>query len=178
MQSATMTTGRVGTAGTFAAGLLAAGALAGLSACGGGSEAAQLIHATLKVQSITQSGSCESTNVKVTPIDIKPGAPSLANKHEFVTGPIKMTKATDGVGCTGEMPTIPMAPGKWKFTVMLPSDISSCEREVAPGGDLVVAFKDGETGCTGSSGAVQAAAPAPADATAPSAPATPAPPKP
>jgi hypothetical protein len=167
MQPSTMTTGRV----RAALGIALVGA--GLAACSGGSDSEALIHATVKIQSITQSGSCEAANVKVTPIDIKPGAPQLANGKEFVVGDVVMTKAADGVGCTGEKPTIPMAPGKWKFTVMLPSDISSCERDIAPGGDLVVVFKDGESSCTGSAPAA-AAAPAPAAETPAAAPATPA----
>ena len=63
----------------------AAVAAGGLAGCGGGDETAQLIHATIKVQSITQQGQCEDVNIKVTPVQILPGAPKLANSTEMVT---------------------------------------------------------------------------------------------
>jgi hypothetical protein len=127
--------------------LAAAGAVAGLAACGGGEESQALIRATLKVQSITQQGQCEDVNIKVTPIQILPGAPKLSNDREFVT-PVKLTKGADNVSCTGSAPTIPMAPGKWKFTANLPSEVETCERDIAANGNLAVSFKDGENSCT------------------------------
>jgi hypothetical protein len=130
--------------------VLVAGALAvgGLAACGGGKGSAEgLIRATVKLQSITQQGECEATNVKVTPVELAPNPPSMSNTREFVTE-IKLTKAADNVTCTGENVTIPMAPGKWKFTANLPSDPASCERDIAAGGNLVISFKDGELTCT------------------------------
>jgi hypothetical protein len=130
--------------------VLVAGALAvgGLAACSGGKGSAEgLIRATVKLQSITQQGECEATNVKVTPVELAPNPPSMSNTREFVTE-IKLTKAADNVTCTGENVTIPMAPGKWKFTANLPSDPASCERDIAAGGNLVISFKDGELTCT------------------------------
>jgi hypothetical protein len=131
--------------------VLVAGALAvtGLAACGSGGKgsAEGLIRATIKLQSITQQGECEATNVKVTPVQLAPNPPSMSNTREFVTE-IKLTKAADNVTCTGENNTIPMAPGKWKFTANLPSDPASCERDIAAGGNLVISFKDGEMTCT------------------------------
>ncbi len=124
----------------------AAVAVGGLAGCGGGDESAALIRATVGVQSITQQGQCEDVNIKVTPVQILPGAPKLSNDKEFVT-PVKLTKGADGVSCTGSSSTIPMAPGKWKFTANMPSEIATCERDItAPGG--TVAFKDGETTCS------------------------------
>jgi len=123
---------------------IAAGALAG---CGGGEESAALIRATVKVQSITQQGQCEDVNIKVTPVQILPGAPKLSNDKEFVT-PVKLTKGADNVSCTGSSQTIPMAPGKWKFTANLPSEIATCERDITATGNLAVGFKDGETTCS------------------------------
>ena len=106
-----------------------------------------MIRASLKVQSITQGGQCEDVNIKVTPIEILPGAPKMSNGKEFVT-PVKLTKGADNVSCAGEAPTIPMAPGKWKFTANLPSEIEVCERDIAAGGNLSVSFKDGDKNCT------------------------------
>ena len=124
----------------------AAVAVGGLAGCGGGDESAALIRANISVQSITQQGQCEDVNIKVTPVQIAPGAPKLSNDKEFVT-PVKLTKGADGVSCTGSSATIPMAPGKWKFTANLPSEIATCERDIAaPGGS--VGFKDGETNCS------------------------------
>jgi hypothetical protein len=125
----------------------AAVAVGGLAGCGGGEESAALIRATIKVQSITQQGQCEDVNVKVTPVQILPGAPKLSNNKEFVT-PVKLAKGADNVSCTGSSPTIPMAPGKWKFTANLPSEIASCERDIAAAGNLAIGFKDGETTCS------------------------------
>jgi hypothetical protein len=139
-----------------------------LAACSGGPESAPLMKATLKVQSITQSGNCEEVNIKASPVELKPNPPILANSHELIT-PVKLTKAADGVACTGQSLTNPMAPGKWKFSVMLPSDIVTCEREVLPGGEPIT-FKDGEQGCGGPATVV--AAPD-ANAPAPAAPGTP-----
>jgi hypothetical protein len=131
--------------------VLVAGSLAvgGIAACGGGRSGGSesLIRATVKLQSITQQGECEATNVKVTPIQILPNPPSMAYTREFVTE-IKLAKAADSVTCTGENVTIPMAPGKWKFTANLPSDPVACERDIAPGGNLVVSFRDGEATCS------------------------------
>ena len=129
--------------------LLTAGAvtLGSLAGCGGGDEASSLIRATISVQSITQQGQCEDVNVKVTPIKIEPGAPKLSNDREFVT-PVKLTKGADNVSCTGSGQTIPMAPGKWKFTANLPSEVESCERDIAAAGNLKVGFKDGENACS------------------------------
>ena len=118
-----------------------------LSGCGGGEESIPLIHATVKVQSITQQGQCEDVNVKVTPVTILAGAPKMANYREFVT-PVKLNKGADNLSCTGEGATIPMAPGKWKFTANLPSEIANCERDIAVGGNLSVGFKDGEVTCS------------------------------
>ena len=120
-------------------------ALGSLSACGGG-DSVPLTHALVKVQSITQQGSCEDVNIKVTPVSINPGAPKLANAHEFVT-PVKLDKGADNVSCTGNATSIPMAPGKWKFTANLPSEIATCERDVAAGATNDVDFKDGEVTC-------------------------------
>ena len=125
----------------------AAVALASLAACGGGEESAALIRATVKVQSITQQGQCEDVNIKVTPVQILPGAPKLSNDREFVT-PVKLTKGADNVSCTGTAQTIPMAPGKWKFVANMPSEIASCERDIAAAGNLSISFKDGETTCS------------------------------
>ncbi|HUO78947.1 MAG TPA: hypothetical protein VMU00_02290 [Steroidobacteraceae bacterium] len=126
---------------------VAAVAVGGLAGCGGGDESAALIRATVKVQSITQQGQCEDVNIKVTPVQILPGAPKLSNDREFVT-PVKLTKGADNVSCTGSSQTIPMAPGKWKFTANLPSEIASCERDIAATGNRDVGFKDGDTTCS------------------------------
>ena len=131
----------------FALVTAAAVAVGGLAGCGGGEDASALIRATINVQSITQQGQCEDVNVKVTPVQILPGAPKLSNSKEFVT-PVKLTKGADNVSCTGTSQTIPMAPGKWKLTANLPSEIASCERDIAAGGNLAIGFKDGETTCS------------------------------
>ena len=125
----------------------AAVAVGGLAGCGGGETTTPLIRATFKVQSITQQGQCEDVNVKVTPLQILPGAPKMSNDKEFVT-PVKLTRGADNLSCTGSASTIPMAPGKWKFTANLPSEIAMCERDIAGGGNLAVGFKDGETTCS------------------------------
>jgi hypothetical protein len=140
-----------------------------LAACNGGPESAPLMKATLKVQSITQAGNCEDVNIKASPVELKPNPPLLANSKELIT-PVKLTKAADGVACTGQALTNPMAPGKWKFSVMLPSDIVTCERDVEPGGDAIT-FKDGDQGCGGPPTAADANAP---PAAPPANPATPA----
>jgi len=116
-----------------------------LTACGGG-DSKPLIHTLIKVQSITQSGSCEDVNVKVMPGTLLPDAPQNANKGEFVT-PVKLKKSEDGVNCTGEESTIPMAAGKWTFKANLPSNVETCERDVPVEGGVTVAFKDGEATC-------------------------------
>ena len=120
-------------------------AAATLSACGGG-DSKPLIHTQIKVQSITQSGSCEDVNVKVMPGELLPNPPANANKGEFVT-PVKLKKSEDGVNCTGEEMTIPMAAGKWTFKANLPSNVETCEREVPEAGGVTVSFKDGEATC-------------------------------
>jgi hypothetical protein len=117
----------------------------GLAGCGG-KEEAPMPRATIKISSITQNGNCEDVNVKVMPVSILPGAPQLANKSEFLT-PVKLAKSADNVSCVGESVTRPMAPGKWKFLVGLPSDTASCERDIAAGGTLEVNMKDGEKDC-------------------------------
>lgn len=155
-----------------------AAALATLGACGQDGGEAPLTHGVIKVQSITQQGGCEDVNIKVTPVEILPGAPKLSNSKEFVT-PVKLTKGADGVSCTGQADTIPMAPGKWKLTANLPSDAATCEREVAAGGRPEFVFKDGEATCSdGTAAAAAPAAPAApaadaADAATPAAPAKP-----
>ncbi len=125
----------------------AAVAVSGLAGCGGGEDSAPLIRAAISVQSITQQGQCEDVNIKVTPVQILPGAPKMSNDKEFVT-PVKLAKGADGVSCTGSANTIPMAPGKWKLTANLPSEIASCERDIAAAGNLKIGFKDGETSCS------------------------------
>jgi hypothetical protein len=128
-----------------AAAAVAAGGLAG---CGGGDDYASLIRTSIKVQSITQQGQCEDVNVKVTPLALLPNPPKMSNNREFVT-PVKLTKGADNVSCTGSANTIPMAPGKWKFTANLPSEVAACERDIAQAPTPnAVAFKDGETTCT------------------------------
>lgn len=127
-----------------AAGAVAVGTLA---ACDGGGSASNLIRATISLQSITQQGECEDTNIKVTPLEILPNPPQMSNRNEFVT-PVKLTKAADNVTCTGEATTIPMSPGKWKFTANLPSEIATCERDIVAGGNLKIVFKDGELACS------------------------------
>lgn len=150
-----------------------AAALGSLSACGGGDDAVPLTHALIKVQSITQQGSCEDVMVKVTPVSINPGAPKLSAAKEFVT-PVKLTKGADNVSCTGQATSIPMAPGKWKLTANLPSDNATCDRDVATGATNDVDFKDGDAKCAqdapkADAPAADAAAPAtaPADASTP-----------
>jgi hypothetical protein len=115
-----------------------------LAACG--SDSQPMLHATIQVASITQNGGCEDVNVKVVPVTLLPGAPKLSNSKEFLT-PVKLAKGADGVSCTGESVTVPMAPGKWKFLVGLPSDTVSCERDITDASSLVVSMKDGEAGC-------------------------------
>jgi hypothetical protein len=159
---------------------VSAAALGSLAACGGGGEggASSLVHGHIKVQSITQQGNCEDVIIKVTPVNIDPGAPKLANAKEFATQPIKLSKGADNVSCTGEMTTIPMAPGKWKFTANLPSEIATCEREITAAGNNDVDFKDGDTTCPQQAKAADAAAAppaaAPAAGAAPAAPSAPA----
>ncbi len=120
--------------------------LAGLAACDSGSSGSSLIRTAIKVQSITQSGSCEDVNVKVMPGELLPNPPSNANKGEFVTT-VKLTKAADGVACSGDTNTIPMAPGKWTFKAILPSNIQTCEKDVPAAGGVSVSFKDGDAAC-------------------------------
>ncbi len=139
-----LTSGRCAGLALAAAGSLALGNLA---ACSAGESGAPMINATLKVQAITQQGNCEEVGVKVSPMSILPGAPKLSNGKEFVT-PMKLAKAADGVACLGEAKTIPMAPGKWKFQVMLPSGNASCERDIVVGGNLTVSFADGTDSCS------------------------------
>lgn len=117
-----------------------------LSACGDGGSEGALIRTAVKVQSITQSGSCEDVNVKVMPGELLPNPPSNANKGEFVTT-VKLTKAADGVACSGDTNTIPMAPGKWTFKAILPSNIQTCEKDIPPAGGVTVSFKDGDAAC-------------------------------
>jgi len=144
-----------------------AAALGSLAACSGSDETIALIKATIKVQSITQQGSCEDVNIKVTPLKILPGAPKLSNDREFVT-PVKLTKGADNVSCTGQAQTIPMAPGKWKLTANLPSEIATCERDIAASGNLTISFKDGEIACLEQAAAKpEEAPPAPAAPAAP-----------
>jgi hypothetical protein len=137
------------TAGRTRLALATAGSvvIASLAACGPDAESVPLIKATIKVASITQQGGCEDVNIKVTPLELLPGAPQLANNREFVT-PVKLIKGADNVSCTGEASTIPMAPGKWKFTANLPSEIASCDRDIKSGANLGVGFKDGELTCS------------------------------
>ncbi|MFO0453224.1 MAG: hypothetical protein ACK52I_31955 [Pseudomonadota bacterium] len=130
--------------------IVAAGsvAIAGLAACGGGGGGeGPLLYGQIKVASITQQGSCESVGVKLQPVNILPDPPKMSNRNEFVTS-VNLAVQPDNVTCLGEAMTIPMAPGTWKFTVMLPSEIASCEREIKAGGNLVINFKDGDTSCT------------------------------
>ena len=134
---------RMGRSLVLALGVVTAAAT--LSACGGG-DSKPLIHTAIKVQSITQSGSCEDVNVKVMPGTLLPDPPQNANKGEFVT-PVKLKKSEDGVNCTGEETTIPMAAGKWTFKANLPSNVETCEREVPETGGVTVSFKDGEATC-------------------------------
>ncbi len=124
-------------------------ALSALTACDGGGSSTPLIKTMIKVQSITQSGSCEPVNVKVMPGELLKDAPTNANnnKTEFVT-PVTLTKAADGVACSGEASTIPMAPGKWTFKANLPSNVETCERDVPATGGLTVSFKDGDSSCS------------------------------
>ncbi len=122
---------------------VAAAAVAGLAGCGGGEDASTLMHTVVKVDSITQQGSCEDVNVKVSPVEILPNAPKMSNSKEFIT-PVALTKGSDGVACSGTGTSIPMAPGKWKFTAMLPSGVSTCEHDVPATGESNVSFKDGE----------------------------------
>ena len=117
-----------------------------LAACGGAGDSQPLIHTQLKVQSITQSGSCEDVNIKAVPGELLPNPPQNANKGEIVT-PVKLTKAEDGVACSGEASTIPMAAGKWTFKANLPSNVETCERDIPATGGVTVSFKDGESTC-------------------------------
>ena len=127
----------------FAAGFVA---LAGLAACGGRSGGESLLYTTINIESITQMGNCENVGVKVTPLELAPTPPSMANSNEFVTQ-IELTKGEDNVSCTGQAITIPMAPGNWRFQVMLPSDISTCEKEITATSDRIVTLRDGVAGC-------------------------------
>jgi hypothetical protein len=170
MQLSWYTTGR-GRLARLALMSVSALALGSLSACGGGTGegASSLVHGRITVQSITQQGNCEDVIVKVTPVSVAPGAPKLANAKEFATPPIKLKKGADNVSCTGELTTIPMAPGKWKFTANLPSEIATCERDITATGTNDVGFKDGEVACPQQAKAADAAAPAAAADAAPAA---------
>jgi hypothetical protein len=152
---------------------VSAAALATIAACGQDGGGPPLTRGVVKVESHTQQGGCEDVNIKVTPLEILPGAPKLSNSKEFVT-PVKLTKGADNLTCTGQADTIPMAPGKWKLTANLPSDVASCERDVAAGAKPEFVFKDGESTCSDGSAPAAAAPAAPAaDAAAPAAPAKP-----
>jgi len=137
-----LTTSRKARLFVMTAAAIAVGSLAGC----GGEDASTLMHTVVKVDSITQQGSCEDVNVKVSPVEILPNAPKMSNSKEFIT-PVPLTKGADGVSCSGTGTSIPMAPGKWKFTAMLPSGVSSCEHDVPATGESNVAFKDAETAC-------------------------------
>ncbi len=138
-----LTTSRKARLFVLTAAAVAVGSLAG---CGGSDDASQLMHTTVKVDSITQQGSCEDVNVKVSPVQILPDAPKMSNSKEFIT-PVTLTKGADGVSCSGTAASIPMAPGKWKFTAMLPSGVATCEHDVPATGESKLSFKDGESAC-------------------------------
>lgn len=137
-----LTTSRKARLFVLTAAAIAVGSLAGC----GGDDASLLMRTMVKVDSITQGGSCEDVNVKVIPVEILPDAPKLSNSKEFITL-VALTKGADGVSCSGTQQSIPMAPGKWKFQAMLPSGVAACEKTVPATGASDVAFKDGETAC-------------------------------
>jgi hypothetical protein len=124
---------------------------AGLAACGGEDPTTQaLIRGVIEIDSISQQGECETVTVKVEPVTISPNPPKLANSKLTFTE-VALTKpadAGDAPICRGSVPTIPLAPGVWKFTAPLPSETNTCEREFKAGGNLTIKFKDGEAGCT------------------------------
>ena len=134
-----LTTSRKARLFVLTAAALAVGSLAGC----GGEDASTLMRTVVTVDSITQQGSCEDVNVKVSPVEILPNAPKMSNSKEFIT-PVSLKVGADNVTCSGTGTSIPMAPGKWKFTAMLPSGVSTCEKDVPATGESTVAFKDGE----------------------------------
>ena len=87
-----LTTSRKARLFVLTAAAIAVGSLAGC----GGDDAALLMRTMVKVDSITQGGSCEDVNVKVIPVEILPDAPKLSNSKEFIT-PVALTKGADGV---------------------------------------------------------------------------------
>ena len=123
----------------------------GLAACDNQDPTSQpLIRAVIEINSISQQGQCEAITVKVEPITLAPDAPKLSNsKLTFTEIPLeKPADAGDAPICRGTGPTIPLAPGVWKFTAPLPSDTAACERELKMGGNLTIKFQDGETTCS------------------------------
>ena len=134
-----LTTSRKARLFVLTAAALAVGSLAGC----GGEDASTLMRTVVTVDSITQQGSCEDVNVKVSPVEILPNAPKMSNSKEFIT-PVSFKVGADNLTCSGTGRSIPMAPGKWKFTAMLPSGVSTCEITVPATGESKVAFKDAE----------------------------------
>jgi len=125
--------------------VLSAVVVATVAGCGE-DDSAHMIYGNVTVNSITQQGGCEDVLVKATPVELKPNAPRLANTKEFVTT-VKLTKGEDGVSCTGSAQTVPMAAGSWKFETNLPSDSSSCQKDISEQGPKDIVFKDGEKAC-------------------------------
>jgi hypothetical protein len=124
-----------------------------LAACNGGSanDKLPLIRASLSVKTVSQGGICESVRIRMTPKEFIGEANKYANNRMMVAE-VNMTGPTDENGapmCNGTGETLPMAPGKWEFSVPLASGSTTCIRDIQADGDRAITFIDGVEGCGG-----------------------------
>ena len=152
----------------------AAMAAIALAACSGGSanDELPLIRATFTVKTVSSGGVCESVRIRETPRELMGTANKYANNRMMVAE-VNMTGPTDEGGapmCNGTGESLPIAPGKWEFTVPLASGSATCVRDIEANGDLAITFIDGVEGCGGPAAEAPAApaeGEAPADGAAP-----------
>ena len=142
----------------FAAAAMAAIAL---TACSGGSanDELPLIRATFTVKTVSSGGVCEAVRIRETPKELMGQANKYANNRMMVAE-VNMTGPTDVGGapmCNGTGESLPIAPGKWEFTVPLASGSATCVRDIEANGDLAITFVDGVEGCGGPAAAAPAA---------------------
>ena len=112
---------------------------------------AELRHVSLFVRAAPKNGHCAPVAIKIEPLrlDAVSSLPSAEIRQaNFTDLALRQAAGESRIAlCEGKALSAPLAPGRWRLSVPLPSGLASCERSVSADAGVSVTFEDGKAGC-------------------------------
>jgi hypothetical protein len=99
-----------------------------------------LRHIALVVHAPPVNGRCPAASVMIEPV----AAAGITSVTDMV---LQLAASQSGARCAATALSAPLAAGRWRLSITLPSASTSCERSIAADVDTSALFEDGKAGC-------------------------------